>query len=116
MMGFFIYSRVFTEHLRGSGGKESACSVGDLGSIPGLGRSPGGENGYPREYSCLENPTDRGAWWATVPGGSESQTRPKRLTLPLGVKTCVSCWGHAKMRKPYLACALKKFHFSWENN
>ena len=70
MMGFFIYSRVFTEHLRGSGGKESACSVGDLGSISGLGRSPGGENGYPRQYSCLENPTDRGAWWATVPGPS----------------------------------------------
>ena len=37
-----------------------------MGSIPGLGRSPGGEHGNPLQYSCLENPTDRGAWWATV--------------------------------------------------
>ena len=45
----------------GSDGKESACNVGDLGSIPGLGRSPGEGNGNPLQYSCLENPTDRGA-------------------------------------------------------
>ena len=38
----------------------------DTGSIPGLGRSPGGEHGKPLQYSCLENPKDRGAWWATV--------------------------------------------------
>ena len=44
----------------GSDGKESACNVGDLGSIPGLGRSPGGEHGNPLQYSCLENPMDRG--------------------------------------------------------
>ena len=50
----------------GSTGKESTCSVGDLGSIPGLGRSLGEGNGYPLQYSCLENPMDRGAWWATV--------------------------------------------------
>ena len=42
--------------------KESACSAGDLGSIPGLGRSPGEENGNPFQYSCLENPMDRGTW------------------------------------------------------
>ena len=48
--------------------KESACNTGDLGSIPGWGRSPGEENGYPRQYSCLETPTDRGAWRATVRG------------------------------------------------
>ena len=47
-------------------GKESACNAGDLGSIPGLGRSPGEGNGNPLQYSCLENPMDRGAWWATV--------------------------------------------------
>ena len=40
----------------GSGGKESACNVGDLGSTPGLGRSPGGGHGYPLQYSCLDNP------------------------------------------------------------
>ena len=49
-----------------SDGKESVSNVGDSGSIPGLGRSPGEENGNPIEYSCLENPMDRGAWWAMV--------------------------------------------------
>ena len=52
-----------------SAGKESACSVGntgDSGSIPGSGRSPGGGNGNPLQYSCLENPMDRGAWWAAI--------------------------------------------------
>ena len=46
--------------------KESACNVGDLGPIPRWGRSPGGEHGNPLQHSCLENPIDRGAWWATV--------------------------------------------------
>ena len=46
--------------------KESTCNTGDPGSIPGSGRSPGEKNGYPLQYSCLENPMDRGAWWATV--------------------------------------------------
>ena len=59
----------------GSDGKESACNAGDLGSIPGLGRSPGEGNGNPLQYSCLENPMDRGAWWATVHGVTKSQTR-----------------------------------------
>ena len=48
-----------------SNGKESACNAGDLGSIPGLERSPGEGNGNPLQYSCLENPMDRGAWQAT---------------------------------------------------
>ena len=52
----------------GSDGKESACNAGDLGSLPGLGKSPGGGNGNPLQYSCLENPMDRGAWPATVRG------------------------------------------------
>ena len=56
----------------GSEDKASACNVGDLGSIPGLGRSPGEGNSKPLQYSCLENPIDRGAWWATVHGVSES--------------------------------------------
>ena len=50
----------------GSDGKESACNVGDLGSIPGSRRSPGEGNGNPLQNSCLENPMDRGAWKATV--------------------------------------------------
>ena len=53
---------------RSSVGKESACNAGDLGLIPGLGISPGEGNGNPLQYSCLENPMDRGAWWATVHG------------------------------------------------
>ena len=48
--------------------KESACNAGDLGSIPGLGRSPGEGNGNPLQYYCLENPMDRAAWQATVYG------------------------------------------------
>ena len=53
-------------------GKESACSAGDLGSIPGLGRSPGAGNGNPLQYPCLENLMDRGTWWAAIPGVSKS--------------------------------------------
>ena len=55
----------------GSNGK-SACIVGDQGSIPGLGRSVGEGNGYPLQYSCLENPRDRGAWWATKSIGPQT--------------------------------------------
>ena len=58
----------------GSDGKEPVCSVGDLGSIPGFGRSPGGGHGNPLQYSCLENPTDRGVWQATVHRIAKSQT------------------------------------------
>ena len=49
-------------------GEESTCNAGDPGLIPGLGRSPGERNGNPLQYSCLENPMDRGAWQAAVPG------------------------------------------------
>ena len=58
----------------GSDGKESACSLGDAGSIPGLGRPPGGGHGNPLQYSCPENPMDRGAWQVTVHGVTESHT------------------------------------------
>ena len=54
--------------------KNSACNVGDLSLIPGLGRSCGEGNGNPLQYSCLENPTDRGAWRATVHGVAKSRT------------------------------------------
>jgi len=53
----------------------NAGDVRDMGSIPGLGRSPGGGNGNPLQYSCLENPMDRGAWQATVHGIAKSQTQ-----------------------------------------
>ena len=59
----------------GSDGKESACSTGDPGSIPGSGRSPGEGNGNPLQYSCLQNPMDRVAGQATVHGVTNSQTQ-----------------------------------------
>jgi len=59
----------------GSDGKESACNAGDLGSIHGLGRSPGEGNSNPLQYSYLENPMDRRAWWAPVHGVAKSRTR-----------------------------------------
>ena len=52
----------------GSGGKESACNVEDLGLIPGMGRAPGGGHGNPLQYSCLKNPMDREAWWLQSEG------------------------------------------------
>ena len=55
-------------------GKESTSNGGDLSSIPGLGRSPGEGIGYPVQYSCLDNPMDGGAWWATVHGVAKSRT------------------------------------------
>ena len=58
----------------GPDGKESACNVGDLGSIPALGRSSGEGNGKPLQYSCLENSMDRGAWQVTVYGVTTSWT------------------------------------------
>ena len=56
------------ELCRKLSGKESTCSVGDVGLIPGFGRSPGEGKGNPLQYSCLENPMDRGAWRAIVHG------------------------------------------------
>ena len=71
-------------------GKESACNArdtGNVGSIPGLGRSPGGEHGSPLQYSCLENPIDKGAWWATVCRVRKSRTRLKQLSTHTTVCT-----------------------------
>ena len=63
-----------------SDGKASAYNAGDPGSIPGSGRSPGEGNDNPFQYSCLENPMDRGAWWATVHGVAKSRTRLSDFT------------------------------------
>ena len=58
----------------GSEVKNPPANAGDMGLITGLGRSPGKGNGNPLQYSCLENPMDRGAWWATVHGVAKSRT------------------------------------------
>ena len=74
---FFFFKRHFLlegASLVAQEVKASACNAGDLGSIPGSGRSPGEGNGNPLQYSRLENPLDRGAWWATVHGVTKSQT------------------------------------------
>ena len=78
-----VWNQLF--HLWGFPGgsevKASACNAGDLGSIPGSGRSPGEESGNPLQYSCLENPTDGEAWWATVHGVAKSRTRLSDFTF-----------------------------------
>ena len=66
-----------------STGKEYACNAGNLGSIPGLGRSPGEGNGYPLQYSCLENSMDRGAWQATSPWGHKESDTTATFTFIL---------------------------------
>ena len=79
----------------GSNSKDSTCSAGDPGSIPGSGRSPGEVNGYLIQYSCQENSMDRGAWRATVHGVAKSWTRLSDLThahLPNGTHTHVPGW------------------------
>ena len=76
-------------------GKESACNAGDLGSIPGSGRSPGEGNGNPLQYSCLENLMDRGAWRATVHGvtrvGHDLATKLPTILGPSLVAQRVKC-------------------------
>ena len=66
--------------------KNTPAHTGDPGVIPGLGRSPRVGNGNPLQYSCLENPTDRGAWWATVHGGhKESETEHTHTHIHINV-------------------------------
>ena len=67
----------------GSEVKASACNEGDMGSIPGPGRSPGEGNSNPLQYSCLENPMDGGAWQATIRGVAKSRTRLSDFTFTL---------------------------------
>ena len=73
--GFWCCVSILLGFPGGSDGEESTCNAGDLGSIPGLGRSPGGGHGNPLQYFFLENPMERGAWWATVHGVAKSWTR-----------------------------------------
>ena len=75
----------------------NAGDIRDVGSIPGLGRSPGEGNGNPLQYSCLENPMDRGAWWATVHRTAKSRTQLEQLSTRTQLKfihshSCVVLW------------------------
>ena len=98
-------------------GKASAYNAGDPGSIPGLGRSPGEGNGNPLQYSCLENPMDRGAWWATVHGVTKSRTWLSdfsSLHLLLGRKAMTNLDGILKSRGitlPTKVCLVKAMVF-----
>ena len=68
----------------------SEADVRDEGSVPGSGRSAGGGHGNPLQYSCLENPMDRRAWWATVQTVSKNRTRLKQLSMHVGdIKQCL---------------------------
>ena len=71
----------------GSDGKESACNAGEPGLIPGSGRPPGEGNGYPLQYSWLENPTDRGAWRATAHRVAESDMTEQLILLTFNLWT-----------------------------
>ena len=82
-MAFEHYFLKFKGFPDGAHGKESTCQSGDvrdMGSIPGLGRSPGEGNGNPLHYSCLESPMDTGVWWATVLRVAKSRTQLKQLS------------------------------------
>ena len=79
MTSYILWTMVIPS---GSDGKESICNKGDMGSIPGLGRDPGGGNGHPLQYSGLENSMNRGAWQAAVHGFAKSQ---------LGAQLCIPC-------------------------
>ena len=87
MVLFYQRLTTVTGFPGGSDSKASACSAGDLGSIPGLGRSPGEGNGNPLRYSCLENSMDWGAWLAIVHGITKSQTRLSNFTATTTVIT-----------------------------
>ena len=71
----YLNEQITKQILHSSVGKASACNVGGLGSIPGLGRSPGEANGNPLQFSCLENLMDRGTWKATGSWDHKSRTR-----------------------------------------
>ena len=88
----------------GSELKASACNAGDLGSIPGSGRSPGEGNGNPLQYSCLENPMDEGAWWATVHGVEKSRTQLSYFTFSFtfAMKRGEKSWHISSMWKPHI--------------
>ena len=93
----FFFVSWFSEYLSfpgGSDSKESACHAGDLGLIPGLGRSPGEGNSTPLQYSRLENSMDRGAWWAIVHGVTKGLIWPSNVHFHFQWQSgiCAGCY------------------------
>ena len=88
LFSFFLFGHRLLGFPGGSDGKESACSAGDLGSVPGWERSPGEGIGNPLQYSCLENPMDRVACWVTVHVVAK---RWARLSMNHPIP-CLPCW------------------------
>ena len=101
--GAIAFSRETAGFPRGSNGKESARNAGDLGSSPGSGRSRGGGHSNSLQYSCLENPTDRGAWQATVHGIARNLTHTQHV---LFVLSCVSPVIKRRQHVEKLSCCL----------
>ena len=87
----FLFCLMWHVYPWGFSGKESACNAGYVGSVPGWGRCPGGGHSNPLQYSYLENPMNRGAWWATVHSVAKSRTRLNQLSMHacISLKHCL---------------------------
>ena len=88
MSSYICQDPIACGFLGGSDSRESACSAGDLGLIPGLGRSPGEGKGNPLQYSCLENSMDREAWWSS---GCQESDMTEQLTVICSIYT-IKMW------------------------
>ena len=115
------YEAPYRDFPGGSEVKASACNAGDLGSIPGSGRSPGEGNGNPLQCSCLENPMDGGAWWTTVHRVTKSQTGLSDLTFTFTFHDDLQDILELtpKKRSPFhhrgLKCKSRKSRDTWSN-
>ena len=92
---------------------KSACNAGDSGLIPGSGKSPEGGNANPLQYSCLENPMDRGTWWDTVPGVTKSQTchKESNTTERLSLHSRMPRYHCASSRLALVCCSSNRGDF-----
>ena len=91
-----------------SDGKESACNAGNPGSIPGSGRSLREGNGYPLEYSSLENYKDKGAWWATVHRVEKSWTRPSNFYFTFNTTYFIYFFIYLFLRHGVMVCLIRE--------
>ena len=94
------FNNLFDESFGGLDGKVSAYNMGDPGSIPGLGRSPGEGNGNPLQCSRLENPMGGGPWWAIIHGVAKSRTRLSDFTFEMAAHFSTLAWTSPCTEKP----------------